>query len=231
MKVPFVHVIWYTFLQRAICESFFESTVKSWWSGGRWQSFETFLPAFTCWLNPPRKLETRYTLCVASCLSFKCTRYQRFKDGIFVKRSWLTSRKETSFALFRLCDVSAAFLFSRLFLPPASQPHPHVCHGCVHISVPNKGVATAIFILHGFFLSPSVPGFSRPRRTKDVFEQSRSTNISLSVIIVVILRGCGNGERKKVVRITRDMIKTRRSVEIARSEWNLSNNTVVSCPD
>lgn len=102
------------------------------------------------------------------------------------------------------------------FRPPAS-PIQHVCHGCVHISVPNKGVATAIFILHGFF-SPSVPGFSRPRRTKNVFEQSRSTNISLSVIIVVILRGCRNGERKKVVRITRDMIKTRRSVEIARSE-------------
>lgn len=92
---------------------------------GEWGTttkFRTFLPAFTCWLNPPRKLDTRYTFCVSCRLSFKCTWCQRFKDGIFVKRSWLTLKKETSFALFRLCDVSAAFLFSRLF--PSCQPHP-----------------------------------------------------------------------------------------------------------
>lgn len=195
MIVPFVHVIWYTFLQRAICESFLESTVKSWKEeelGGDDKVSKTFLPAFTCWLNPPRKLDTRCTLCLFSRLSFKCTRYERFKDGIFVKRSWLTSRKETSFALFRLCDVSAAFLFSRLFLPPASQPHPHVRLD-VFISAYRIRVWQPQYLSCMDFFLHRCRDFPVP----DVFEQSRSTNISLSVIIVVILRGCRDGERKK----------------------------------
>lgn len=106
----------------------------------------------------------------------------------------------------------------------------------VHISVQNKGVATAIFCMDfslSLFLPP--PNYSpHIRGNSFLLLWTSPMNILivvvLSLIIVVILRRESKREKKKLSGITEDMITTRSS-KIVVERVKISLNTLVSCLD